>query len=99
MFLVYKKYDSVYARDLNIVGNFSVSENTIQESSLGIALITEESTEKALDRFNDIIEAASDGQNVYDARKEVGYWKAKKPGPKPKPKAPAQGNQEPAPKK
>ena len=99
MLLVYQSYDIVYGCNLDLVGKFSVRGNVIQDYGLSNDLITEESNEVALARFNDIIEAAAEGQAVYDARKEVGYWKAKKPGPKPKPKAPAREHQEPAPKK
>ena len=100
MFLVYQNYNVSYAVDLDQIGKFYVKENTIHEFNLSNELITEESNEAALARFNDILEAAANSQKVYDARKEVGYWKKAKPGPKPKAKAPAsQEHQEPAPKK
>ena len=99
MFIVYKSSNAVFAKNLNSMNSFGVTDNEIQDYSFGVSLLTCDSNEEALARFNDIIESAASDEKVYDTRKEVGYWKAKKPGPKPKPKAPAQGNQEPAPKK
>lgn len=99
MFVVYEVSNAVFAKNLDSVNTFGIVGNEIQDYTVSTVLFAANSPEEVLVRFNDIIDAANDDQNVYDTRKEVGYWKAKKPGPKPKPKAPAQGNQEPAPKK
>ena len=99
MILVYEKYDVIYAKNLNSISAFAVLGNELTDYGSGSYFVQYESNEKATIVFNDIIEAMIADQAVYDTRKEVGYWKAKKPGPKAKPKAPAREHQEPAPKK
>ena len=92
MFLVYGDNDTTYAVNLGSISKFSVSGTSISDYSVGTTFFRADTEKEALNAFNDIIEAATDGLNVYDLRKEVGYWKAKKPGPKPKAKAPAPEN-------
>ena len=89
MIFVYEKNDVTYARNLNSITTFSVLQNIISDYSSGNSFLEYDTSEEALSRFNDIVNAAATDLNVYDSRKEVGYWKAKKPGPKPKAKAPA----------
>ena len=89
MFLVYEKGSQVSATNLNGLTSFSVVGSNIVDYVTSRKLFVCDTKEEALARFNDIIDAAIAGENVYDSRKEVGYWKAKKPGPKPKAKAPA----------
>lgn len=96
MFLVYKNSNTVFAVNLNSFSSFAASDNFVINYDTSRKLITCDTHEEAVTRFNDIIEAATAGENVYDSRKDVGYWKAKKPGPKPKAKAPVQGNSESA---
>ena len=105
MFIVYKSSETFFAVNLNTVPKFAVNGKVIQDYQMSIPFVTEDSVEEALNRFDDIIEAAATDLKVYDTRKEVGYWKApktaaKKPGPKPKAKEPAsREHHEPAPKK
>ena len=97
MFLVYEKGSQVSATNLNALTSFTIVGSNIVDYATSRKLFVCDTNEEALARFNDIIDAAIAGENVYDSRKEVGYWKAKKPGPKPKAKAPAP--ETPAPKK
>ena len=99
MFLIYQPTDAIYVKNLDFIDKLVLSGTKIAGDSLLRFFVSYETEEEALTRFNDILEALDADRNVYDTRKEVGYWKAKKPGPKPKAKAPAQGNPEPAPKK
>ena len=105
MIIVSNVNDITIGYNLNAINRFSVFNDQVLNYDLNIVIVQEEDANKALERFNDILEAATEDQKIYDARKEVGYWKApktaaKKPGPKPKAKEPAsREHHEPAPKK
>ena len=107
MIVVSKLGNYTYCINLNVVPQITVNKERISNSYLNKTIITEDNSDLAIERFNDIAEAIADGQKIYDARKEVGYWKPKE---KPKAttkahttrkaKAPASGeHQEPAEKK
>ena len=95
MFLVYESSNVTYVKNLDNTDRISVYNDQISDES-GVRFFGSYGTqEEALARFNDLVEAMASDQKVYDLRKEVGYWKTKKPGPKPKAKAPAPETPEP----
>ena len=99
MFLVYKKGQNAYAKNLDSIQTFAVQANEVidyyQNTKFGIY----ESNEEAIARFDDAVEAAAEGQTIYDFRNEVGYWKPKKVGRKPKAEQSAPAEHTPTPKK
>ena len=77
MFLVYVRGVNVYAKNLNTVQTFAVQESNVIDYYQGTVFGSYDSNEEATARFNDVIEAATSDKQVYDFRKEIGYWNVK----------------------
>ena len=94
--------DWVYAVDTKHLQGLRCTRSSIAVIN-GHTVYTAETQEEAVARFDDLLEALSNDQTVYDMREEVGYWKpkkvAKKPGPKPKAEQSAPAEHTPTPKK
>ena len=104
MILISELGSYTYSTNLNSVPQMAVNGDRIYISQTNATLVTEANAEAALARFNDVVDAITEDIKIYDTRKEVGYWKPKKPGPKPKTTAKAKEpasreHHEPAPKK
>ena len=95
MFIVYNTGDVLFSKNLDLIGTFALLDKQVLDYNSSSVIANYDTSEEALARFNDIVDASGTDLKVYDVRKDVGYWKPKKPGPKPKAKAPAQGNSEP----
>ena len=99
MFLVYKNGSNIYAKNLDTVQTFAVQETNVIDYYQSVTFGAYDTSEEAVTRFNDVVDAASNDKQVYDFREKVGYWKPKKAGRKPAAEKSPPEHNTPAPKK
>lgn len=77
--------------NLDAYGGIRLDDGTVSFNTPAVSRIMNEGTPEELQaRFDDIAEALNSGKVVvYDANKDVGYWKPKTTTKKATPKAPA----------